>query len=257
MTPNEEESPLALYRIELEGFQGPLDLLLHLIRKNQIDIYDIPIAEVTAQYLGYLDMMRDLNLDVASEFLVMASNLIYIKSRTLLPSPAEEEEPQEPDPREELIRRLLEYSKYRKAAEELGRRPALNTDVFVRPEVEARPDTPEIYVEATLFQLMDAFAKVLSTAEKRRPHDVERDSFTLEEGIAHLEGRLQSCGGSMRFAELFEELVTRRRIVTVFLALLELIKRGRIAAMQPDHGEPLRLLWVKPPAPTDKPEIDA
>ena len=110
-----EENSLELYRIELESFQGPLDLLLHLIKKNEIEIYDIPVAEITSQYLAYLEMMQELNLDLASEFLVMASNLIHLKSRMLLPPDEEdEEEAEERDPREELVRRLIEYQKYRK-----------------------------------------------------------------------------------------------------------------------------------------------
>ena len=129
----EEAGQLDLYRIELDSFQGPLDLLLHLIKKNELDIYDIPIAEITRQYVNYLEVMSELNLDVASEFLVMASTLIHLKSRMLLPVDEEEEEEEEgEDPREELIRRLLEYQKYKKAAEELGSRPALGRDVFAR-----------------------------------------------------------------------------------------------------------------------------
>ncbi len=241
----EEENPLEIYRIELESFQGPLDLLLHLIKKNEIDIYDIPVADITNQYLAYLDMMRELNLDVASEFLVMASNLIYLKSRMLLPPDEEDEEAEEQDPREELIRRLIEYQKYRKAAEEIGGRPVLGSDVFIRPE-EGKPQSPDdVYVEATMFQLMDAFQRVLAKAEMRKPHEVSRITFTIEDGISHINDVLRDRT-SIRFAELFTGLEGRTKVVTVFLSVLEMIKKNTIRAIQEDHLGPLRLMIVDP-----------
>ncbi len=237
---NVTESPLAAYTIELESFQGPLDLLLHLIRKNELDIADIPIAEITGQYLAYLDIMRELDLEVASEFLVMASTLIYIKSRMLLPVDEEEEEGEGEDPREELIRRLLEYQKYKKAAEDLGGRTILNRDVFPRPEMEAPPSEEDVFTEASIFQLMDAFQKVLNEAEKRTPVEMVRERFTLEEGIALIESRL--AGGSQSFHGLFTGMESRRMIITVFLGVLELIRRRRLIAVQADFGDPVTLV---------------
>lgn len=236
-----EESSLAAYRIELESFQGPLDLLLHLIRKNELDIYDIPIAEITDQYLAYLEMMRDLDLEVASEFLVMASTLMYIKSRMLLPVDEEEEEAEGEDPREELIRRLIEYQKYKKAAEELAGWPVLHRDIFVRPEDDTGAQTEETFTEATIFQLMDAFQKVLSEADRRKPVEVVKEVFTLDEGILLIESRLAGRP-SLSFEGLFSGLGERRKIVTVFLGVLELIRRGRLIAVQAGFDEPVSLV---------------
>lgn len=239
----EEAGQLDLYRIELDSFQGPLDLLLHLIKKNELDIYDIPIAEITKQYVSYLEVMRELNLDVASEFLVMASTLIHLKSRMLLPVDEEEEEEEGEDPREELIRRLLEYQKYKKAAEELGSRPALGRDVFARPEDEVTSPEEDTYIEASMFQLMDALQRVLTEADKRKPHEVTRESYTVEEGIGHIES-LMTRQGSLRFGDLFAGHESRRQIVTIFLGILELIKRGRISAVQEDQNAPLRIIPI-------------
>lgn len=238
-----ESSPLDSYRIELESFQGPLDLLLHLIRKNELDIYDIPISEITTQYLQYLDLMRELDLEVASEFLVMASTLMYIKSRMLLPVDEEEEEGEGEDPREELMRRLIEYQKYKKAAQELGTLPALYHEIFLRPEgkAESDPDTQENFIEATLFQLMDAFQSVLTEADRRTPVEITRETFNLDDGIdlivSHLAGKPSSS-----FQGLFSDLDSRRKIITVFLSLLELIRRGRIIAVQAEYGDPISLV---------------
>jgi len=239
----EEASQLDLYRIELESFQGPLDLLLHLIKKNELDIYDIPVAEISKQYLSYLEVMRELNLDVASEFLVMASTLIHLKSRMLLPPEEEEEEEEGEDPREELVRRLLEYQKYRKAAEELGSRPALGRDVFARPEDEVTSPGEDTYIEATMFQLMDALQRVITEAEKRKPHEITRDAYSIEEGIGHIESLIAEKG-SIRFGDLFAGQESRRQIVTIFLGVLDLIKRGRISAVQEDQYAPLRIIPI-------------
>jgi len=240
---SEDGSQLGGYRIELESFQGPLDLLLHLIRKNELDIYDIPIAEITGQYLAYLEIMRELDLEVASEFLVMASTLMYIKSRMLLPVDEEEEEGEGEDPREELIRRLIEYQKYKRAAEELAGMPVLYHDIFVRPEGKAETDisAEEPFIEATIFQLMDAFQGVLAEADRRTPVEVTRETFTMEDGIELIVSRLADQP-SESFNGLFSGLDSRRKIITVFLGLLELIRRGRLIAVQADYGEPISLV---------------
>ncbi|NOY86951.1 MAG: segregation/condensation protein A [Deltaproteobacteria bacterium] len=231
------------YRIELDNFQGPLDLLLHLIKKNEVDIYDIPVARITSQYVEYLDLMRELDLDVASEFLVMASTLIHLKSRMLLPFEEEEGEEEKEDPREELVRRLIEYQKYKRAAEEFSARPFLGMDVFSRPEEKISAEGEARFIEANMFQLMDAFSRVLTEAEKRKPHEVTRERFTVEDGIGHIEALL-SERSSARFVDLFEMNAGRRRIVTIFLAVLELIKRGWLQPVQKDRHAPLRLIRV-------------
>ncbi len=239
--PNTEDSTLSLYKIEIENFTGPLDLLLHLIKRDELDIYDIPIAEITRQYLEYLDVMREFNLEVASEFLVMASTLVYIKSRMLLPHDEVEEDEIETDPREELIRRLIEYQRYKTAAHDLNMRPQLGKDIFVRPELEDTAHPGDHFIEASLFQLMDAFARVLSEADKRRPHEIYRDPFSLQEGIEHVRSALENKK-SMKFVELFSGSESRRKIVTIFLAILELMKRKQLMAVQQDHDGPLRLI---------------
>jgi segregation and condensation protein A len=245
-----EAGPLDSMKVELSAFSGPLDLLLHLIRKNKIDILDIPMAQVTRQYLDYLKVMReDMDMEVASEFMVMAATLIHIKSRMLLPpEPEEDGEGEEGvDPREELVRRLLEYQKYKKAAEELERQPVLGRDVFLHPpegekgEPGAVEEEPEgLYREANLFMLMDAFARVLAGADKRRPVELEREQFHVQDAVELMEARFR-CGRDYRFEELFIAGDTRRKIVTIFLALLELIKREKVRAAQPEVNGPLRL----------------
>jgi len=254
---NGEESQLAAYRIELESFQGPLDLLLHLIRKNELDIYDIPIADITNQYLAYLDIMKDLDLEVASEFLVMAATLTYIKSRMLLPVDEEEEEGEGEDPREELIRRLIEYQKYKRAAQDLAGMPVLYHDIFVRPELTAEksPSTDETFIEATIFQLMDAFQSVLTEADRKAPVEVTRETYTLENGISLIESRL-ARGSSISFGGLFSGLDSRRKVITVFLGLLELIRRGRVIAVQADFGDPISLVLNGEPLADPDPDFD-
>jgi segregation and condensation protein A len=165
-----ESSPDA-YQVKLDAFEGPLDLLLHLIRKNELNIYDIPIALITEQYLGYITLMQDLNLDVAGEFLVMASTLIHIKSRTLLPRPdPAQEEGAEEDPREALVRRLLEHQKYKAAAELLHERETLRSAQYMRPDervAEAAGEGYEPELEVDLFSLLAAFKGVLERASRR------------------------------------------------------------------------------------------
>jgi len=234
------------FRIELPNFEGPLDLLLHLIRKHELDILDLPVAFITDKYLEYLGLMQGLNLDIASEYLVMAATLAHIKSKMLLPRVPEDqddEDADEVDPRAELIRRLLEYQKYKRAAEELAGMPVLYHDIFVRPEGKTETDIPmeEPFIEATIFQLMDAFQSVLTEADRRTPVEVTRESFTLEEGIDLIVSRLTDQP-SASFNGLFSGLDSRRKIITVFLSLLELIRRGRLIAVQADYGEPISLV---------------
>ena len=169
-----ESSPDA-YKVKLDSFEGPLDLLIHLIKKNEVNVYDIPIALITEQYLSYIAVMQELNLDVAGDFLVMAATLIHIKSRTLLPRPdPTQEDGADEDPREALVRRLLEHQKYKAAAELLHDRETLRSAQFMRPDariVEAAGDEYEPELEVDLFSLMAAFKGVLERAS-RRPHMV-------------------------------------------------------------------------------------
>jgi len=221
------------YVVKLDIFEGPLDLLLHLIRKHELDIFDIPISFITTKYLEYLDLMKQLNLDLASEYLEMAATLAYIKSRMLLPAePMGDDEIEEegPDPREELIRQLLEYQKYKVAAEALSNRPLLGRDTFpmgATEEIEverdlARPD---------LFALMEAFKRVLAETDFDSSHEISVTRISVSERINQLVDLLR---GKKRylFKELFEDRATRSDFVVTFLSILEMAKLGLMHVQQ-------------------------
>jgi segregation and condensation protein A len=228
------------YRVRLELFEGPLDLLLHLVKKNEVEITDIPVATITDQYLEYMALLHEMNLDVAGEFLVMAATLIYLKSRTLLPAPeVDAEEDDEGDPRAELVTRLLEYQRFRDAALELGQRPLLNRDVFARPrgpvaEEEAAAEPGDVAVEdASLGALLDAFRQVLRRSAAPLVHEVVRERVSVRECIEHVLARLRSTGG-VTFAGLFPDGAARHRMIVTFLALLELMRLGVVRVRQPE-----------------------
>jgi segregation and condensation protein A len=235
------------YKVRLEVFEGPLDLLLYLIKKEEVDIKDIPIARITEQYLSYLDLMRDLNLDVAGEFILMAATLAHIKSRELLPKDptvvADEEE--EGDPRAELVRRLLEYQKYKAVADELGDKPILNRDTFQRGEANvagakernadldtAPPDAP---LEVSLFALLDAFRRVMERMPPKTFHEVAGDTVSVAEKAKELATTL-SKRGKITFTELFLSTQPQRKIdiIATFLALLEMVRMKLLAIGQVD-----------------------
>lgn len=225
----------------LEGFEGPLDLLLHLIQKNELDIFNIPIALVTEQYLEYLQLMKVLNLDVAGEYLLMASTLLHIKSRMLLPRSSEEEEGEE-DPRAELIRRLLEYQRYKQAALELEQRPLLDRDVFVRlmpAEPEEGPE--EERIEVNLLELLEAFRKVLGRVKPEGVHEVILESISVEDKIEEILMFLERENRSVVFHRLFPEQASRRVVIVTLLAILELVKMKRIRIFQLTPFETIRV----------------
>jgi segregation and condensation protein A len=222
------------YEIRVENFEGPLDLLLHLIRKNEMDIYDIPMATITAQYLVILDAMKNLNLDVAGEFLLMASTLIHIKSRLLLP-PSEEDVPdeEEEDPRAELVRRLLEYQKYKEAAAAFDALSLLGRDVFARKFMAAElVEGEEDEFEAIgLYELMEAFRDLLKTAPPETFHDVDVERLSVTDRVnAILE--LLADQESLAFTDLFTGCPDRHEVVVTFLAMLELVKLRMLRLMQ-------------------------
>jgi segregation and condensation protein A len=223
------------YSIKLDIFEGPLDLLLYLIKKNEIDIYNIPIALITEQYLGYLKMIKELNLDLAGEYLVMASTLIHIKSRMLLPVPEEPEEDEE-DPRAELVRQLLEHKKFKDIAENLAGRPLLERDVFIRaavlPEAIEKPTTDEEeLIEASVFDLIEAFHRMISQMDKKVLMEIDLEKLSLTDIINDVMDQL-SVTRSITFDDLLKEKRDRRRIIYTFLAILELIKLRMIKAYQ-------------------------
>jgi len=224
--------------VKLDIFEGPLDLLLHLIRKNEVDIYDIPIALITSQYLAYLDMMRELNISMAGEFLVMASTLTHIKSRMLLPShDAADDESEEDDPRIDLVQQLKEHMRFKAAADALGERPLLEHDVFTRPggrkevnEAIEQADQQEI-IEAGVFDLIEAFRALLKSRGERLNLAIPSAGISIEDRMTQLLEILRRQD-TATFDDLFSGARTRGDLVVTFLALLELTRVGLVRAYQ-------------------------
>jgi segregation and condensation protein A len=221
-------------RIKLESFDGPLDLLLHLIKRDEVDIYDIPIAHITHQYLETIQSMRLLDLEVAGEFLVMAATLMRIKARMLLPpSPLEEAEEEGGDPREELVQRLLEYRKFKEVAlhmrEDEERRARAHPKGYL-PRVESNEPLP--LKPISLFQLIDALRGVLARRPDAAVHEVMLPPVTTEEKMEDIRRALTEGAGQVRFVELVERARTRIEVIATFMALLELVRLGEVAARQ-------------------------
>ncbi|HVP30777.1 MAG TPA: segregation/condensation protein A [Myxococcota bacterium] len=239
-----EEAAGAGYAVKLPVFEGPLDLLLHLIRLNEVDVTDIPIARIAEQYLEYLELLRELHLDVAAEYLVMAATLAWIKSRMLLPPDGVSEEEEGPDPRAELVARLLEYERFKGAARELDARPLLGRDVFAAGAAPDAQPTGEPELEVSLFQLLEAFRLVLQQARSAGlAHEVEVEPITVRERMIALMDVLER----VESAELMDLLrgesggpPTRTLVVTSFLALLELARLSAVRIYQglTDAGAP-------------------
>lgn len=221
------------YSIKVPIFEGPLDLLLHLIKENKIDIYDIPIAVITKQYLEYIVVMKELNLEIASEFLVMAATLIYIKSRMLLPPDETIETEEQEDPRAGLVQRLLEYQAYKEASGTLREREEVWGNIFSRPpmdkdEIEVEP---ELYLfDVNIFDLMGALKKIMSRVPPEAIK-ITRETLTVKDRIAMILDKMES-EHTMRFDALFEEDTTRVQIIVTFLALLEILRLGIVRAYQ-------------------------
>jgi segregation and condensation protein A len=233
------------YTFRLEMFEGPLDLLLHLINKNELDIINIPIALITDQYLEFLKLMKVLNLDIAGEYLLMAATLLHIKSKMLLPSSSEQEEEEGEDPRAELVRRLLEYQKYKKAAVELERRPLLDRDVFIRLiSVDTEEPAEEERVEVSLFELLEAFRQVLERVKAETFHEVILERLSVEEKVQEILSLLQMEKRSIAFHLLFPEQASRREVIITFLAILELVKMKLIRIFQ---SAPFETIRISPP----------
>jgi segregation and condensation protein A len=233
------------YEIKLDIFEGPLDLLLYLIRKNEIDIYNIPIALITEQYLEYLDIMRSLNLDLAVEYLVLAATLIHIKSRLLLPPVESDTEGEEgEDPRAELVQQLLEYKAFKEAALSLDDRPVLDRDVFTRgapaEEPAAAEEEEEAMIEVGVFELVDAFRRIIAGLDKSEDLAIDADKMSLTDRINEIMERLAE-EKQVTFTELIGDKVDRKRIVYTFLAILELMKLRMIRAYQSGPFGAIRL----------------
>lgn len=236
----------SVYTVRTESFEGPLDLLLYLIRKNEVDIYNIPIAAITRQYLDYIELLKELNLDIAGEFLVMASTLVQIKSRMLLPLPEPEEaEQEEADPRTELVRRLLEYQRYREAAERLAECELLGREVFARkftpPEFSGlQPLTAPLEVE--LFELIEAFRGLLAKVPESAIHEVGAEGMTIADRINEILDLIKGKD-AVTFERLFIAPLNREYIIVTFLAILELCKLGMIKLLQANS---FGVIWIAP-----------
>jgi segregation and condensation protein A len=224
--------------LQLPGFEGPFDLLLHLIEEHELDILDIPIAFVTERYLQYLALMQELNIDVASDYLVMAATLAHLKSRLLLPTPPADDDADgddaEQDPRAELIRRLLEYQKYKQAAEQLANRSVLGRDTFARGPLPEIVEGPAPLAPVGVFKLLEAFQKILERAKTVVDHHIEFERLSITERINQLVDRLRQFG-TLSFDALFEGQRTRAELIVTFLALLEMT-RLRLTNVHQEHA---------------------
>lgn len=222
------------YKVKLEVFEGPLDLLLYLIKKDEIDIYDIPIERITKQYLEYLQMFKILDLDIAGEFVVMAANLIYIKSRSLLP--VHQQPPDEPaeedDPRWELVRQLIEYKKFKDAAGHLQQRELERENLFGRVSEKPGFQAERPLGEVSIFDLINAFQTVLKRLNKKENlREIFEENFTVSDKI-DLIVRMIASGVPLKFSELFAMAASRTEVVVTFLALLELIRLKQLRVTQ-------------------------
>ena len=219
------------YKVKLDVFSGPLELLLHLIKIQEIDIYDIPVFQITEQYLEYLKIMQELDLDVAGEFLVMAATLMHIKSRMLLPKELSPEEEETGDPREELFRALIEYKRYKQASIHLAELATQRQEIFDRGRPLLAEEEDQNLVEADLFGLITAFRKVLDGIGEESFREIKRSTVTVKDKIKVLEDLFKERK-ELLFQELFEDVCSRVEAVVSFLAILELIKQGVILVRQ-------------------------
>ncbi len=218
-----------------------MDLLLHLIKKNEVSITDIPIAAITEQYLATLELMESLSLDVAGEFLVMAATLVHIKSRMLLPPGDEEaDEDEGNDPRDELVRRLLEYQRFKEAAEQLEQREILSRDVFVRSAAPVEDVAPRGFREVSVFELLGALKRVIDRLPKDVFHEVTLEKITMREQMTLLLDRLRTLR-SLYFEALFDGVKSRMEVVVTFLAMLELVKVRAIRIFQEEMAGPIMI----------------
>ena len=243
--PRDEDAPTparTTVTIKLARFEGPLDLLLHLIKRDEIDIYDIPIAHITQQYLAYLELMRALDLEVAGEFLVMAATLMRVKARMLLPLPQGGEEEDEGDPREELVQRLVEYRTFKEAAGTLKDKESERRLVFERGMVPGDEEMgPLPLAPATLFDLLDALNRIMSRMPERAVYDVQGEIYDVEDKMALIASTVAEHG-EVSFTDLLLRCRARDEMIVTFMALLELIKMGTILVVQSEVFGDIRIL---------------
>jgi segregation and condensation protein A len=230
------------YQIQLERYEGPLDLLLDLIRKQQINIHDIPIASITGQYLEYLRRLDRLDIDISADFLYMAATLIYIKSKMLLPAePTLPGQDSAEDPREELVHRLLEHEQFKSAAQMLHERQQIEDHVWSKPDLSLYEGSQaERDVAVSLFDLVKVFQQVLDRKRERKDFELQRDEFTVGVMMRQLRGRLAETG-SVRLVEFFEGCPTRSAMIAAFLAVLELVRLGAVLVVQEETFDEILL----------------
>ena len=246
------------YKVKFEVFEGPLDLLLYLIKKEEVDIYQVNLTQLANQFIEYLDVMRMLDLEIAGDFLVMAATLMYIKSRELLPVEQQvtpEGEEDETDPRWELIRQLVEYKKFKDAAGHLQGYESRQENVYPRlpgkPQFEDAQQAP-LRTNVSLFDLINAVNSVLKRIQQREDQrEIFEDKWTVSEKIEVIARRI-STGGPLRFSELFDSAESRSEVVVTFLALLELIRLKQIVASQPEPFADIEITAAPPPAPPEE-----
>jgi segregation and condensation protein A len=250
-----EDAPKISVKFDIQDFEGPLDLLLHLIRKNRMDIKDIAIAPITRQYIEYIRLMEILNLEMAGEFMVMAATLIHIKSKMLVPvSPSEVEEDGE-DPRELLIQRLLEFERYKQAAGVLRQQYEIRTATWIRPDEvvpKFKDDAGEEMLEAGLFDLVSAFRELLDRRKLLVQHEIEGEGKSLDQAITELLAMIK-VGESLEFMTIFENLNTKAEMILMFVALLELVRLKRVKVYQRSMFEAIRLFRPIGPQGDDAP----
>ena len=235
--------------VRVQAFEGPLDLLLHLIKKHEINIYDIPIALITKQYLEYLNMMKQLNLEIVGDYLIIAAELGHIKSRMLLPTPDDDDENEEDDPRADLVRRLIEYQRYQEAAERLSRLETLERNVFTRSYDEDAGVNASQSLKVDLWSLIDSLREVFKRRNLNISEGIQFDieTVTLEERIREVTSIL-IAEKEMKFEHLFRNNASRLELIITFLAILELIRTRMISAYQEYPFGPIKLAYAGEPA---------
>jgi segregation and condensation protein A len=241
------------YRVRLDVFEGPLDLLLHLVKKNEVDLSDLPVATITDQYIAYLDLLQQLDLDMAGEYLVMAATLLHLKSRLLLPSEEAADEESGEDPRAELARQLLEYQRFKEAAEMLERNNMLGRDVFTRVPMRNEPnDEQDVVYDVLLGDLLDALQEVLKNAEPDVVHRVILEQISLRERVCMVLDLLRERT-QVAFTDLLSADTSRLQILVTFLATLELVRTRMIDVNQDERFGPI-MLTLAVSADTPMPE---
>jgi segregation and condensation protein A len=255
VAPSGPETGEGVYQVKLESFQGPLDLLLHLVRANQVEISDIPIVEITRQYNEYLELMRDYNLEIAGDYLLMAATLMHIKSRMLLPPDPDAEEGEVEDPRAELAQQLLDYQKFKQAAESLQAMETRRSLIWTREELPSEFVDEEL-LAVDMFDLLQAFRKLLGRLDEETRRQLKRDTVSVAEKIGWLTDLLEQRD-SINLLQLISELPTRLDGIATFLALLEMLRLQLVVAFQRKLFDEIRIARRRDRGSSEDPESAA